>query len=217
MFLCAVTLVFGMVGSASASLITNGDFETGDLTGWTSSGAVSVVNPTTPSLPDWLASVQGMDDNFALLGWGTGSGDSVLSQDFTVSGATSITLAFNYAFDFIDVNPSDDDTFLAITTYTGDIAGTVTMLDLASSLIGANYGHYEETFALNPAWNLDADMSFTLSEVGGLFSGGTASMAGIDNVNVNIAPVPVPPTILLMGSGLLGLVGYNRKRFSKKS
>ena len=29
------------------------------------------------------------------------------------------------------------------------------------------------------------------------------------------APVPEPSTLLLMGAGILGLVGYNRKRFSK--
>jgi len=218
MVLCAVVLVFGMFGSASANLISNGDFETGDLTGWTTSGVVDVVNPATPSLPDWLASVQGMDDNFALIGWGTGSGESSLSQSFTVSGTTSINLAFDYAFDFFDINFLKDDTFLAITTYTGDVAGAVTMLDISSSLIGANYGHYEQTFDLDPTWVLDAEMSFTLSEVGGSFwEAGTFSMAGIDNVNVNTAPVPEPSTILLMGAGLFGLVGYNRKRFSKMS
>ena len=41
----------------------------------------------------------------------------------------------------------------------------------------------------------------------------------IDKAELDITynPVPEPSTILLMGSGLLGLVGYSRKRFSKKS
>lgn len=44
-------------------------------------------------------------------------------------------------------------------------------------------------------------------------TGGQAFVAYEDTA----APVPEPSTILLMGAGLLGLVGYNRKRFSKKS
>jgi len=35
--------------------------------------------------------------------------------------------------------------------------------------------------------------------------------------NGPVAPVPEPSTILLMGAGLLGLVGYSRKHFSTKS
>ena len=31
------------------------------------------------------------------------------------------------------------------------------------------------------------------------------------------APVPEPSTILLMGTGLLGIIGFGRKRFNKKA
>lgn len=210
MLLSTVILIFGMLDTASANLITNGDFETGDLTGWTHSESVDVVNFSTSSLPGWLANAQGMNGNFALLGGGTSSGDSFLRQNFTVSGATSITLAFDYAFDYFDLNSSADDTFIALTTYTGDVVGTITMLDLSSSYIGANYGHYEKTFDLDPAWTLNASMSFKLSEVGGW----TCSVVGIDNVNVT--PVPEPATILLVGIGLIGFATYGRKHFSIK-
>ena len=160
-----------------------------------------------------------MDDNFALIGFGTGSGVSGISQDFMVSGADSITLEFNYAFDFLDLNPFADDTFLAVTTVTGDIVGSVTMLDLSSSLIGADFGTYSQTFDLNPAWMFDGEMSFTLSEVGGFLSGGTLSFVGIDNVSVTTttAPVPEPSTMLLMGAGIVGLLTYNRRRSKAKN
>ena len=53
-----------------------------------------------------------------------------------------------------------------------------------------------------------------------IFSSVHHALVGMDNVTVghqNNEPVPEPATMLLMGTGLLGLVGYNRKRFNKKN
>jgi len=36
------------------------------------------------------------------------------------------------------------------------------------------------------------------------------------NVSLEITPIPKPATMLLLGSGLIGLAGYGRKRFFKK-
>ncbi|GAH01319.1 unnamed protein product, partial [marine sediment metagenome] len=41
-------------------------------------------------------------------------------------------------------------------------------------------------------------------------------MAILEKLTQEIAGVPEPATLLLLGSGLIGLAGYGRKKFLKK-
>ena len=208
-------MVLVVAGSASATqLITNGDFETGDLTGWTYSGDVEVVNPSS-TLPNWVAGVQGMDNNFALLGWDIwGTGTDTLNQTFTIdSGYTSITISFNWAFDYVDKGWGTD-TFLALVNYeTNNAAATITMADLETSQTGwsgtATWGYFTQTFDIAALGAIDADMIFTLTEVSG-WGSGTNSTVALDNVSANA--VPEPGTLLLLAAGIGGLAFYRRKK-----
>jgi hypothetical protein len=193
MFLCAVMLVFGMAGVASALQFTD----------------TQALNVTLAEGP--LADV--------LLGT-TFDYTHATPVDFEVPWDVVNSAELEISGYWIDGN---NDTV----EVTGTAVGTLTS--------GGSYG-----FSFNPfnwgAWDTPSVSSFDISSTfstwstgallgvsitaDGRFGDGILQLASstftLDYEN-NTAPVPEPSTILLMGAGLLGLVGYNRKRFSKKS
>ena len=177
MFLCAMTLVFGMVGTASAIPYTD----------------VYDAGPEGTEGLYMSGSLFGPKDSIAWIFDITEDGFDPDIQDVTSA--------------YIKLKFQDD----GYDYYEG-----------ALLVVGENWFVWEvDTGGVS----ITIKSLMTLSDTGTvnvtlvclagdfIFNGARLTAEGTEP---GAAPVPEPSTVLLMGSGLLGLVGYSRKRFSKK-
>jgi len=196
-------------------MITNGNFETGDLTGWTiggdfpALGALAVPNIWDPGLGSWVGSVA-PPTLFGLQAIGT----AALMQSFVIpAAATMAAVDFCYMpwsfdsieFDFVWIGMQHDGGF-----------------DLYEYWGGVDFGGLE-----TPGWqqfHQAYDLSGVMSPISCTIAFGVTTTEDViyptglfvDNVSVEVGVVPEPATLLLLGGGLMGMGLFGAARRRKK-
>lgn len=192
-----VTFSLLLIGGAACSFpveaaFINGDFESGDLTGWTSSGDVSVGGPSLyPDGSSYYGRVSASNGAFAQM-----------SQSFAISQTT--LLEFLY---------------YSSTTDTPDtsIAYTLTNVDLASTVyLVLNSGGGEDLFeppdfVPSISHMITTPGNYVLSIDANSSAGGSA-YGEIENVTLTIEAVPEVSSLLLGCLGAATTVLFIRQR-----
>jgi hypothetical protein len=205
--LCALALVFGLVGTAGALTI--------NVTETFGSGSTSGITgvPTGWQLISGSNNDVGIDDTFRQGGTGDRymwvEDDAVVGTRIDTTGFEAITLGFDWrtyssgtsdewrvGYAISATKPNHWGNFTELDYITRDTSWDPTSYSLSSA---------SDTSDLWVAFFLDDD---------------EGDYGFVDNVLVSgtpiQAPVPEPSTILLLALGILGMAGYGRKRFSKK-
>jgi hypothetical protein len=182
-------LGLGITQSAKANLVTNGDFETGDFTGWTVTHAPGFTNISVGN------TFGEAPDNTQVARFGAvGAFSDTISQTFATTAGAFYTLTFFYQVGFTQAQANN--AFNVLWNGVSIGGGLFPQTD-----VNPGYGTF--------TFNLLATSDMTTLE----FDGRNAPWYDfLDDVSVNPASVPdAGSTLPLLGFASLGLVALRRK------
>lgn len=220
--LSAMVAAMGLGQFARASLVVNGDFETGTISGWTNNNLgyidIFTVQPAT-NFPSYSGNVNppyGAQDHIgtklALFHNGSQNGRATLSQTLTgLSADTQYTLSFDFSSNLYDQGQYG----YGPSTLKVSILGASELLNggLGITQTSSNYtlmDTYSYNFTTGPG-DTTAVLSFLDSNP--VTTSGSGSNPLLDNVSVVVA-VPEPASLGLLAFGGLGLL---RRRSTAKT
>jgi hypothetical protein len=185
----ALAFVVLTVATVALAQVNNGSFETGDFTGWTVSGDTGFVG---------VCDVSNCPGNFAPEDGNFAAYFGPVGDTATISQNIATTPGDSYALSFYLANP---------------IGGTPNYFNVtfgSSSFSFSNFGvafGWQQFTLTTVATSNETPLSFTFRN--------DPSYWFLDNVTVSQAggTVPEPGTIVLFGTGILGIAGIARRKF----
>lgn len=191
----AVVMMFG-VTIAEANVLTNAGFETGNLNGWNdwaASGSTVVTSPVhsgTYALSEVLDSGQSNGGKIQnLISQGMSVGDSLYGNAWIKTSSLTSEEAY-LKVEFLD-----------------DSWGSTGSPLVSAKLSGTNDWTMVSVNGTIPTGTTKANYILMLSS-----SGTVSGNAYFDDAYADEVPIPEPTSMLLLGSGLLGLFAFNRKK-----